>query len=93
MGMKTRWSNCLKGNFGSKTSLGMKIYEKGMKTPYLKVPLENCIIILVPGLPPKGMKTLGKKVLMRLKRENKNMHILARTSAYLVATSQLPELW
>ena len=33
-----------------------KRYEKGMKTPYLKVPWKSCIII-VPGLPPKGMKT------------------------------------
>ena len=54
--MKTCWSNCQKGNFVSKTSLGMKKYEKGMKTPYLKVPWKSCIII-VPGLPPKGMKT------------------------------------
>ena len=33
-----------------------KMYEKGMKTPYLKVPWRSCDII-VPGLPPKGMKT------------------------------------
>ena len=32
-------------------------YEKGMKTPYLKVPWKSCIIIIVPGLPPKGRKT------------------------------------
>ena len=53
MGMKTCWSNCLKGNFGPKTSMGMKMYEKGMKTPYLKVPWRSCVII-GPGLPPTG---------------------------------------
>ena len=60
MGMKTCWSNCLKGNFGQLWPKDLHGYEKCMKKVW-KLPTLRCLekVVLLKLWPPTGMKTLA----------------------------------